>query len=477
MKIAIVLGTRPEIIKMVSVIDEIILRGHELILIHTGQHYDHEMSDQFFEELELPTPNYNIGVGSSSHGKQTGKMMEGIEEILLKETPDILLVQGDTNAVLAGALVASKLHIPVGHVEAGLRSYDITMPEEVNRKAADVCSKYYFVPTEKSAINLSLEGISRKDIFITGNTVVDACFRNLEIAKKHIDDIENSSNPSNSFNPSNYSNSSNSSNNSTSPDSSKSSSFSNEILNLLKLDNIITLNMHRAENVDNKKRLTDIIDAIAELKDFNIVFPIHPRTKKTMENFGLYEDLSKLDNVHLIKPLGYLDFLLLMSKSLIIVTDSGGLQEEAITLDIPSLTLRYNTERPETVEMGGNILVGADKDFIVDSANKILNDKSFYDKMSLAPNPYGDGTAGKKILDIIEDSYEKGECRLDSPDDIMDTFTTLMKIVDEDITVFDFEINNNALIRTVFNPAYESMKFPSDDLNLKGMNILYDKMS
>lgn len=429
-------------------------------------------------------------MGSSSHGKQTGKMMEGIEEILLKETPDILLVQGDTNAVLAGALVASKLHIPVGHVEAGLRSYDITMPEEVNRKSADVCSKYYFVPTEKSAINLSIEGISRKDIFITGNTVVDACFRNLEIAKKHIDDMENSStSPTSSTSPSspnsstsptspNSSNYFNSPNDSTSLDSSStSSSFSNEILNLLKLDNIITLTMHRAENVDNKKRLTDIINAIAELKDFNIVFPIHPRTKKTMENFGLYEDLAKLDNVHLIKPLGYLNFLLLMSKSLIIVTDSGGLQEEAITLDIPSLTLRYNTERPETVDMGGNILVGADKDFIVESANKILNDKSFYDKMSLAPNPYGDGTAGKQILDIIEDSYEKGECRLDSPDDIMDTFTTLMKIVDEDITVSDFEINNNALIRTVFNPVYESMKFPTDDLNLKGMNILYDKMS
>ncbi len=150
MKISIVLGTRPEIIKMASIIDEIKLRGHDLLLIHTGQHYDHEMSDQFFEELELPAPNYNIGVGSGSHGKQTGKMMEGIEKVLLAEKPDILLVQGDTNAVLAGALVASKLHIPVGHVEAGLRSYDNTMPEEINRKAADVCSMFYFVPTEQS---------------------------------------------------------------------------------------------------------------------------------------------------------------------------------------------------------------------------------------------------------------------------------------------------------------------------------------
>jgi UDP-N-acetylglucosamine 2-epimerase (non-hydrolysing) len=445
MKIAIVLGTRPEIIKMVSVIDEINSRGHELLLIHTGQHYDYEMSDQFFEELELPKPNYNVGVGSGSHGEQTGKMMKEIEEVLIKEKPNLLLVQGDTNAVLAGALVASKLHIPVGHVEAGLRSYDITMPEEINRKAADVCSRYYFVPTEKAAINLSVEGISRKDTFITGNTVVDSCFRNLEIAKKRFKDENISS----------Y----------------------DKISNLLKLDNILTLTMHRAENVDNKERLINIIDALTELKDLNIVFPIHPRTKKNLEEFGLYDKLANLPHVHLIKPLGYLDFLLLMSKSLIILTDSGGLQEEAITLNIPALTLRYNTERPETVTMGGNILVGADKDLIIDTANKILNDKQFYDKMSLAQNPYGDGTSGKQILDIIENSYERGECSLNSPDTIMDVFTSLMRIINDDITVFDFEKKNNALIRAVFSENDKSMRFPEDNLNLNGMQILYDKFS
>ncbi|RBQ24436.1 UDP-N-acetylglucosamine 2-epimerase [Candidatus Methanobinarius endosymbioticus] len=445
MKIAIVLGTRPEIIKMVSIIEEINSRGDELLLIHTGQHYDHEMSDQFFEELELPAPNYNIGVGSGSHGKQTGKMMEKIEEVLIKEHPDIVLVQGDTNAVLAGALVASKLYIPVGHVEAGLRSYDITMPEEINRKAADVCSKYYFVPTEKSAINLSIEGIPRKNIFIAGNTVVDACFRNLKIAKKRFEDNEHE----------------------------KSSKLSE----LLQLDNILTLTMHRAENVDNKERLMNIISALTELKDLNIVFPIHPRTKKTMEEFGLYDKLANLDHMHLIKPLGYLDFLLLMSKSLIILTDSGGLQEEAITLNIPALTLRYNTERPETVTMGGNILVGANKDLIIETANKILNDTDFYNKMSLAKNPYGDGSSGKQIVDIIEKSYEKGDCILKSPDDIMDVFTTLMSEIDEDITVFDFEKKNNTILRTVFSKKDNSMKFPENNLNLNGMQILYDKFS
>ena len=183
MKICVILGTRPEIIKMAPVIDEINRRSHELLLIHTGQHYDKEMSDNFFLDLELPKPNYNIHVGSGSHGKQTALMMDGIEDVLISEKPDIVLVQGDTNAVLAGALVAQKLHIPVGHVEAGLRSFDVSMPEEINRMGADCCSHLYFVPTEESAINLALEGYLPKDIFITGNSVVDTCFRNLKIAE------------------------------------------------------------------------------------------------------------------------------------------------------------------------------------------------------------------------------------------------------------------------------------------------------
>lgn len=456
MKIAIVLGTRPEIIKMVSVIDEIISRNHELILIHTGQHYDHEMSDQFFEELELPIPNYNIEVGSGSHGEQTGKMMDRIEKVLVSELPDIVLVQGDTNAVFAGATVASKLHIPVGHVEAGLRSYDITMPEEINRKAADVCSKYYFVPTEQSAINLAIEGFSRKSIFVTGNTVVDACFRNLKIAKKHFEEKNN--NKKNSSKDKNI--------------------ISNKnIKDLLKLDNILTLTMHRAENVDNKERLINIFDALAELQDFNIIFPIHPRTENTIEKFGLHDKLNQLKHIHFIKPLGYLDFLLLISKSLLILTDSGGIQEEAITLNIPALTLRYNTERPETVSAGGNILVGSDKEAIVKMANKILKDNEFHTKMREAPNPYGDGSSGKQIMDIIEDSYNNGHCVMKTPDEIMDVFKTAMATITEDITVKEYEIKNDALIRIVYEDESKSMKFPFDDLNLKGTYILYDEIN
>ncbi len=439
MKIAIVLGTRPEIIKMASVMDEIQNRGHELLLIHTGQHYDKEMSENFFIDLKLPKPNYNIHVGSGSHGKQTGRMMEGIEEVLLDEKPDILLVQGDTNAVLAGALVAVKLHIPVGHVEAGLRSFDETMPEEINRLAADVSSKLYFVPTEESAINLSFESISRKRIFITGNTVVDACFRNLKIAQqREISEYEKSL----------------------------------ADLDIDNMENIVTLTMHRAENVDFKDRLLNIIEALEELDDTNVIFPMHPRTKKTMENFGLFDRLNNCSHVHIIKPVGYLDFLLLTSKSTLILTDSGGLQEEAITLNVPALTLRYNTERPETVTAGGNILVGSDKEAILKYARKILDDEDFANEMKNAKNPYGMGNAAKIMIDVIEEAYENDTLKLLAPDEVMASFTRKMIPVDEEITVKEYEEKNNALIKLAFEG--EEVRFPFDDLNLKGLNVIIE---
>ncbi len=438
MKIATILGTRPEIIKMAPIIDEISIRDINQIVLHTGQHYDKEMSDNFFRDLEIPTPDYNIHVGSGTHGNQTGLMMKGIEEILIDEKPDIVLVQGDTNAVLAGALVASKLHIAIGHVEAGLRSFDMTMPEEVNRRVADVTSTMYFIPTEQSAINLLAEGFSRKDMFITGNTVVDACFRHLEIAKKR--------------------------------------GFEDDSLNDLdieNMENILTLTMHRAENVDVKERVTNIIGAIKELDEMNIIFPIHPRTKNTLENFGLFDELNNLPHVHIVKPIGYLDFLLLTSKSTLILTDSGGLQEEAITLDIPALTLRYNTERPETVTAGGNILVGSDKEAIIDNARKILYDKEFADRMKNAQNPYGKGNSAKSTVDAIEKYYSKGLLDIKAPEEVMGSFTRKMASIHEDIIVSDFEKNENALIRMVFDG--QKMCFPSDNLNLNGMMITYDK--
>lgn len=437
MKIATVLGTRPEIIKMAPIIDEISKRGIDQIILHTGQHYDKEMSDNFFRDLEIPAPDYNIQVGSGTHGRQTGLMMKGIEEVLLEEKPDIVLVQGDTNAVLAGALVASKLHIAIGHVEAGLRSFDMTMPEEVNRRAADVCSAMYFIPTEESAINLLAEGFSRKNMFITGNTVVDACFRHLEIAKKKGFEEE-----------------------------------SLAALDIENMENILTLTMHRAENVDDKQRVTSIIEALKELSDMNIIFPIHPRTKNTLQNFGLFDELNDLGHVHIIKPVGYLDFLQLTSASTLILTDSGGLQEEAITLDVPALTLRYNTERPETVTAGGNILVGSDKEVILENARKILDDKEFADKMKNAPNPYGMGDSAKLTVDAIEDYYNRGLLDIAAPEDIMGSFTRKMAQITEDITVTEFEQKENALIHMVFDG--QKMVFPADDLNIKDMCVTYD---
>ena len=219
MKIATIIGTRPEIIKMAPILDLLEKNRINNILIHTGQHYDHEMSQQFFMDLELKKPDYNIGVGSNSHGKQTADMIKSLEEILIDEKPDIIMVQGDTNAVLAGALTASKLHIAVGHVEAGLRSYDKTMPEEINRQIADICSNIFFVPTEESAVNLLFENINPHEIFITGNTVVDACIRHLKIAERK-----------------------------------------SNILNVLGINgDILTLTLHRGENVDNPERLENIV--------------------------------------------------------------------------------------------------------------------------------------------------------------------------------------------------------------------------
>ncbi|MBO7732016.1 MAG: UDP-N-acetylglucosamine 2-epimerase, partial [Methanobrevibacter sp.] len=224
--------------------------------------------------------------------------------------------------------------------------------------------------------------------------------------------------------------------------------------------------------VDDKERLINIIEALEELDDMNIIFPIHPRTKKTMENFGLFDRLNDLGHVHIIKPVGYLDFLLLISKSTIILTDSGGLQEEAITLDVPALTLRYNTERPETVTAGGNILVGSDKEVILENARRILDDEDFASEMKSAKNPYGMGNAAELMIKIIEDADKNDNLKMEAPDEVMSSFTRKMKVIDEDISVDEFENNNSSLIKIAFDG--EEIKFPYDDLNLKGLTIIYE---
>lgn len=433
MKIAVVLGTRPEIIKMAPVIDEIRRRGLEFTLIHTGQHYDHEMSDQFFIDLELPSPHHNIGAGSGSHGEMTAEMLRGIEEVLAEEEPDIVMVQGDTNAVLAGALAAVKLHIPVGHVEAGLRSFDRTMPEEINRMVADACSKLYYVPTEESGINLLMEGADPDNVFITGNTVVDACLRNIEIASR-----------------------------------------SSEVLSGFQDDEkLVVLTLHRAENVDNPERLRSIIEAVLELREFRIVFPVHPRTRKNLEEQGLYRKLMEADHVSIHKPMGYLDFLLLLSNSFMIMTDSGGLQEEAITFNVPCLTLRYNTERPETVDAGGNILVGADRDRIISTARKILEDPEFRDRMMEADNPYGDGHASERILDETIRLYREGRLGMEPPREVTGSFRRKLVRVDEDVTAGEFRRRHDAVIRMIYDCEGEPV-FPAEGVNLRGTHVLIE---
>jgi len=286
MSIAIVLGTRPEIIKMAPIIRECERRKLDYFVLHTGQHYSYQMDSIFFEQLELPSTRYNLDVGSVSHAEQTGRIMAGVEKVLMNECPDVVLVQGDTNTVLAGALAASKLHIKVGHVEAGLRSYDRSMPEEINRVVADHISDYLFVPTEISRQNLLREGISEDKIFVTGNTIVDSVRENLEIAMRKV----------------------------------------NVMAELgLKPKGFFLVTSHPQENVDNKERLGEIIRGPKLIKsEFSlpVVFPVHPRTRTMIESFGIEFDEKKA-----LEPLGRLEFLQLEANSRLALTDSSGVQE------------------------------------------------------------------------------------------------------------------------------------------------------
>jgi UDP-N-acetylglucosamine 2-epimerase (non-hydrolysing) len=354
MKTGIILGTRPEIIKMSPIIRECNRLGLDYFILHTGQHYSYNLDKVFFEQLGLPSPKYNIGVGSGTHAEEIGKMLIGIEKVLLKEKPDVVLVEGDTNTILAGALVASKLHIKVGHVEAGLRSYDRQMPEEINRTLADHCSDYLFAPTEKAKAILLGEGIPEEKIFVTGNTIVDAVYQNLDIAEKEVN-----------------------------------------TLNTLHLTpkGYFLVTIHRQENVDNSAKFVSILeglDRVATEFALPVIYPIHPRSQKMMKHFNL-----EPKNLELVEPLDFLSFLQLESNARLILTDSGGVQEEACILKVPCVTLRDNTERPETIDVGANILAGASSDKILDCVKIMLSHKNNW------INPFGDGKAGERIVKII----------------------------------------------------------------------------
>lgn len=359
MKISIIVGTRPEIIKMSSVIRKCEQLGINFYILHTGQHYSYEMDQVFFEELKIPLARYHLDVGSGSHGRQTGEMLAGIEEVLLKDRPDMVLVQGDTNTTLAGALAAVKLHIPIGHVEAGLRCFDRSMPEEVNRVIVDHISDYLFAPTERSHKNLINEGIPEKKIFITQNTIADAVYQSLAIANEGLNVLES--------------------------------------FGLTEGEYFLTT-AHRAENVDNPERLGGILEGLRRVHhEFRmpVIFPAHPRTVKMMKKFGLEAPAGTL----MIKPVGYLEFLQLISGARIVISDSGGVQEEACILGIGCVTIRNNTERPETIDVGANILAGVDSEKITDGVRTMMQVVSDW------MHPYGNGKAAEKIVELILQDY------------------------------------------------------------------------
>lgn len=359
MKLSIILGTRPEIIKMSSIIRECERRSLDYFILHTGQHYSYNMDKVFFNQLELPQAKYNLDVGSGSHAEETGKMLIGVEKILLTEMPDTVLVEGDTNTVLAGALAASKLHIKVGHVEAGLRSYDRRMPEEINRILTDHVSDCLFAPTEKAGKILLKEGISKDKIFVTGNTIVDAVYQNLKIANKKLNLFDKLG-----LEPKNY----------------------------------FLVTLHRPENVDDRERFSRILKSLDQIgSEFSlpVIYPIHPRSKRRMTEFGI-----KVNYVKLVPPFDFLNFLQLESSAKLVLTDSGGVQEESCILGVPCVTLRDSTERPETLEVGSNILSGSNLEKILESVKLMVNKENSW------INPFGDGKTGKRIIEILSSLNE-----------------------------------------------------------------------
>ncbi len=354
-KVAFILGTRPEIIKMAPVIRECQNRGVDFFLTHTNQHYSVEMDHMICQDLNLVKPHYELRIGSGSHGEQTGKMLANIEKVLIKEQPTHVLVHGDTNTTLAGALAARKLLMKVGHVEAGLRSRDMAMPEEVNRILVDDISDYLFAPTLQANNNLLAEGKPLNKVYVVGNTVVDAVQDHTILAKE------------------------------------KSNIMADQNL---KEKDFFLITAHRPANVDKKIVLQNIfegMDKIAEKYNAPIVFPIHPRTQKMLDVFEIKPGKS----IICIPPVGYFDMLLLIQNARLVFTDSGGLQEEACILQTPCVTLRDNTERPETLEVEANILSKRDSDDILAKAQKMLAVETDWD------NPFGEGNTSQKILKYL----------------------------------------------------------------------------
>ena len=341
MKIISVVGARPQFIKL-SALSKELRKKHQEIILHTGQHYDDELSKIFFSELSIPEPDYNLGIGSGEHGEQTGRMLKGIEEVLLFETPDLVIVYGDTNSTLAGALAAVKQKIPVAHVEAGLRSFRRSMPEEINRVLTDQVSSLLFCPTKTSVQNLRKEGII-KGVHLVGDVMYDSLRQHIKRAEELCKIMKK--------------------------------------LNLSK-KNFYLITIHRAENTDLQENLRKIAEILSGL-DKKTVFPVHPRTQKSLSGFNLLDNLKSKGHLLLIDPVSYLDMLVLEKNARCVLTDSGGVQKEAFFLETPCLTLREETEWVETVENGWNELVGLDKEKVEKCVRKSERLSSSAKKKSL----------------------------------------------------------------------------------------------
>lgn len=355
-EIMIVVGTRPEVIKMAPVIRALQKRGKQFTFIHSGQHYDYDLSQRFLEELNLPEPDHSLKFRERSPAAQTGRIMIKLERIVQHERVGLILIQGDTNTMLAAALTAFKHNVPVGHVEAGLRSYDWRMPEEHNRRMVDHASNYLFAPTENSRENLVRENVWGK-IYVTGNTVIDAVIQHMPMAERKA-----------------------------------------SIMSQVRFDEYILATAHRAENVDDPNVLREFAETFMEAPA-PVVFPAHPRAVKRLRQSNLWRKFTGSKNVQLLPPLGYFDFLVLMRNCRLILTDSGGLQEEATAPPIrkPVLVLRLGTERPEAVKAGFAKVVGVDKQKILKALGSWLENPPKLPEGS----PYGDGEAGEEIAKIV----------------------------------------------------------------------------
>ena len=359
--VILVVGARPNFMKIAPIHAELKKRGIAQILLHTGQHYDDNMSKVFFDDLGMPQPDIYLGIGSGSHATQTAKVMVEFEKVCKEHKPSMVIVVGDVNSTVACSMVCAKEWIPCAHVEAGLRSFDRNMPEEINRLITDAIADFLLTPSPDGDENLRKEGVAEERIKRVGNIMIDSLFNNLERAKN--------------------------------------STIHSELG--IEKGNYAVLTLHRPSNVDDKEAFEGILTALEQIGErIPLVFPLHPRTKNRAEQFGLTSRLEEIPNIVLTGPAGYLDFVALMSESKLVLTDSGGLQEETTALGIPCLTLRENTERPITVTEGTNTIVGNDTQVILNAAYDVLDNGG---KAGRIPELW-DGNTAKRIADIIVDT-------------------------------------------------------------------------